>query len=345
MDETHDIVGADEEFQFHLLKLAGAERVIARGDFVAEGFADLRDAEGDFDPRGIEDVLELHENGLRRLGAEVANIILTLDGTVVGAEHQVEWTRSGQFAAAVRARCDQTRDGHLFGGEKFVELGGIRRTAALLDFLRKPGNGHIRIADQREIGGELLAFALAPLEKDRRLEAIGARFNQLRNGLRPILLRHHGPPLVGPYQLLAVFAGAHRVAEGVHVAAGRPNGRMHDDAGIQTDDIVAVARHGLPPCVAKVALQFRAHRTVIPETVEAAVDFGGLENETAPLAEADDLFHPLLSFFGHERQIVAVRARRVTPEVSVRPQSRGASVQGRVAGKVFRRACRAVRRW
>src|SRR5207302_978292 len=49
-----------------------------------------------------------------------------------------------------------------------------------------------------------------------------------------------------------------------------------------------------------VAFQFRSQRAVIPETVDPAVDFRGLENKAAPLAEGDNLFHQLVHFrVGH----------------------------------------------
>src|SRR5207237_10284364 len=49
--------------------------------------------------------------------------------------------------------------------------------------------------------------------------------------------------------------------------------------------------HHSPPVVLQVALQFDAERSVIPQAVQSAVNFARLENEAAPLAQADDLFH------------------------------------------------------
>jgi hypothetical protein len=49
-------VGLAEELQLHLLELAGAEDEVARGDLVAEGLADLADAEGQLAPGGALDV-------------------------------------------------------------------------------------------------------------------------------------------------------------------------------------------------------------------------------------------------------------------------------------------------
>jgi hypothetical protein len=77
----------------------------------------------------------------------------------------------------------------LLGGENFVELGGIGGAAAVFPFFGKPGDGDIGIADEGEVGGELFAFAFAPLEKVGGLKAVGAGFNQFgdleRSALRP----------------------------------------------------------------------------------------------------------------------------------------------------------------
>src|SRR5687768_18167685 len=53
------------------------------------------------------------------------------------------------------------------------------------------------------------------------------------------------------------------------------------------------SHHDAPPVILHVPLQLDAERAVIPAAVESAVNFARLENEPAPLAQADDLFHPL----------------------------------------------------
>src|SRR5687768_2725798 len=86
---------------------------------------------------------------------------------------------------------------------------------------------------------------------------------------------------------------------------------MHDDRGIDADDIFAFLRHSAPPGLLEVAFEFDAERAVIPKTIDAAVDFRGLENEPASLAERDDLFHALVRFqFSHTKaeQCYACRA-------------------------------------
>ena len=66
----------DEKFRPICPELARAKGEIARRDFIAEGFAHLRDAEGNLLTRGFEDVFELRENGLGGFRAEVGDVFL-----------------------------------------------------------------------------------------------------------------------------------------------------------------------------------------------------------------------------------------------------------------------------
>src|SRR5713226_9396939 len=59
-----------EELDLHLLKLPAAKGVIARVDLVAKRLANLSDSERQFEPRTIEDVVEVDENALSGFGAQ-----------------------------------------------------------------------------------------------------------------------------------------------------------------------------------------------------------------------------------------------------------------------------------
>ena len=61
----------------------------------------------------------------------------------------------------------------------------------------------------------------------------------------------------------------------------------------------AIAPFAAPPEVLDVALQFHAIRTVVPSVGEAVVNFGAGENETAALAEGDDVLEGILNFLCH----------------------------------------------
>ncbi len=97
------LVRRDEELHLHLLELAGAEDEVAGGDLVAEALADLGDPERRALAGELEDVLEVDEDPLGRLGAEVDGGALLLDRADRRLEHQVEVARLGEVAVAALA--------------------------------------------------------------------------------------------------------------------------------------------------------------------------------------------------------------------------------------------------
>src|SRR5207249_5203120 len=79
-------------------------------------------------------------------------------------------------------------------------------------------------------------------------------------------------------------------------------GWMGQDRAIQSDDIVAVAYRHLPPILFEIIFEFSPKWSVIPHPVESAINLARLENESAPLAQANDLLHPLRVLFpDHDR--------------------------------------------
>ena len=97
------VAGLDEEFQLHDFELAGAEGGVAGGDFVAEGLADLGDAEGELAAGAVEDVFEVDVDALGSFGPEVDFGGGVFDGAHEGLEHEVELARFGEFALTVGA--------------------------------------------------------------------------------------------------------------------------------------------------------------------------------------------------------------------------------------------------
>src|SRR5688572_28043854 len=91
--------------------------------------------------------------------------------------------------------------------------------------------------------------------------------------------------LIGAKPFLGQQTIAHRIAEGIDMPRRLPNLRVHDDRRLEAGDIFASAGHRVPPELFDVAFEFRAERAVIPETVDATVDFRRLENESAPFAQ------------------------------------------------------------
>src|SRR5262249_1266054 len=103
LEDRRGVVGLDEVLHLHLLELAHPEDEVAGADLVAEALADLSDAEGQLLAARLLNVLEVDVAALRRLGAEVDDRGVVLDGTHERLEHQVEASRRAQRATVERA--------------------------------------------------------------------------------------------------------------------------------------------------------------------------------------------------------------------------------------------------
>ena len=110
-------VGLAEELALHLLKLAGTEGEVARGDLVAERLADLADTEGQLAAGGALDVGKVDENALCGLGTQVAGRRAVLGNTDGSLEHQVELADGGKVMLAADGADDLG-----VGGDEFVHL-------------------------------------------------------------------------------------------------------------------------------------------------------------------------------------------------------------------------------
>ena len=96
--------GLAEELEFHLLELAGTEDEVAGRDLVAEGLADLADAERRLLARGVHDVRVVDEDALGGFGAQVVQAGLVVDGAQVGLEQAGEGAGLGPLAAHATVR-------------------------------------------------------------------------------------------------------------------------------------------------------------------------------------------------------------------------------------------------
>ena len=68
---------------------------------------------------------------------------------------------------------------------------------------------------------------------------------------------------------------------------------MREGCAIHAHNVIALVHRHAPPVILQVAFELYAKGPVIPSAVKAAVNFARLENETPPLAQANDPFHSL----------------------------------------------------
>ena len=227
----------------------------------------MGDAEREFHAAGVPDIFEIDEHALRGFGAEVGDGRAIGHGADVRLEHHVEGAGLGE--ATGFAGAGGRDEGDLVGGglgEIFWRHGGEGADDGL-PALKSLGGG-------LELRRVVLALQSADVADDRTVD--GDRGKE---------------ELVSAETLFGDFAVHEWVAEAGDVAGGLPDLRVHDNGGFDADDVFAAADHVVPPAVADVFLELAAEGAVVEETVEAAVDFGGLEDETAALRERDDAVH------------------------------------------------------
>src|SRR5215213_390681 len=178
LEPSRRVVRGDEELHLHLLKLTCPENEIAGRDLVAERLADLRDPERRLSAGELQDVLEVDEDALGGLRAQVDGRALLLHRPDGRLEHQIEVARLGQVAVGALA-------GVLRGLLTALELVEVIGAEALLagaavdERIGEAGEvagglPHPRVLDDRAVERDdvvaVLQHRAPPLALDVRLE-------------------------------------------------------------------------------------------------------------------------------------------------------------------------------
>jgi len=278
--------GAHEELHLHLLELAHAENELTGHDLVAEGLADLRNAERNFHTSGFLDVQEVDEDTLRRLGTQVNGIGAFGRRTHLGRKHQVELPHLGPVARAGDRAGDLAVDDDLAQLRKVV---GVQRIGETLVHLIALGlqlhdtRGGFAVFGLVEIGAEALA-GLLDLFRDLFI-LLG----------QPLLDQH-----VGAVAFLRILIVDQRVVEGRDVSRSLPSLGVHEDRGVDADDVLVQFDHRIPPIALDVVLQFHAVLSVIVYGTEPVVYLARREYESVLLAMGDQF---LEKFFLSHRNL------------------------------------------
>ncbi len=274
---------------------------------------------------------ELHVRGGRRVVGELVRTVVAQPQLRLGdPEGRVPGEPLGEPVLEPLRRVgrgDEVLHLHLLelaGAEDEVLRGDLvaERLAHLGDPERRslPGGlDHVGEVDEHPLRG------LRTQVGDRTLVLDGAGMGLEHEVERPCLgelgraTRRADPfDLVLPPPLMAVAAVDERVGEVGEVARSGPDRRRRQDRGVEPHHVVTPLDHRLPPGVLDVAQQVDPERSVVVGRAEAAVDLGGLEDEAASLAEADDLFQQVCLRLRH-----AGEWYRLAP--ATRPGRRGGS--------------------
>ena len=97
--------------------------------------------------------------------------------------------------------------------------------------------------------------------------------------------------LVGAEALVTFPAFQEWVGEVLDVTGRHPYLRVHENAGVDPDHVVAQLDHAAPPGAFDVIAQRHPQRTEIVHALDAAVDLARLIEKAPPLRERDELLH------------------------------------------------------
>src|SRR5438132_2253140 len=97
--------------------------------------------------------------------------------------------------------------------------------------------------------------------------------------------------LVGAEALVTFLALEEWVGEVLDVTGRHPDLRVHENAGIDTDDVVAQLDHAAPPGTLDIVAQRDSQRAEVVHALDAAVDLARLIEKAPPLRERDELLH------------------------------------------------------
>ena len=161
----------------------------------------------------------------------------------------------------------------------------------LLDVLEVDVRALGRLGAQVDDRGVLLDRAHERLEHEveaarRRQRAAVVRAVQAQPLDDPRVAQVGRGQVLGAGQLVEAEAAVvglaldQRVAERADVAGRDPDLRVHEDAGVEADDVVALLDHRPPPGALDVVLQLDAERPVVPDGVDAAVDLARAERRS-----------------------------------------------------------------
>ena len=96
--------------------------------------------------------------------------------------------------------------------------------------------------------------------------------------------------VVSTVTFLRILVVDQRVVERGDVAGRDPGFRMHENAGIDADDVFVQASHRLPPVPFDIVLEFHAHLAVVIHGGQAIVNLAGREDESVFLAVRNEDF-------------------------------------------------------
>ena len=273
--------GLDEELHFHLLELAHPEDELPRNNLVAEGLADLSDAERQLHTAAFLDVEVVDENTLSCLGPQVDDAAFATNGAQFRFEHEVELANVCPISTSrIGIGNLKVFDECLDCGPVVGIHGGFKPAVDAVDL-------RLAVEDSAVGAAELCLVKGVP----EPLGGLGDVFFDFCLDFGNMIFDQN----VRSVALFAILVVDERVIECVDVTGGLPSGGVHENAGVDAHNVLVHSYHGGPPVVLNVVLQFSAQLAVVVSRGKAVVDFARREYKAVFFGVAYDFFEEVVT--------------------------------------------------
>ena len=205
-------------------------------------------------------------------------------GANLGGEHQVELTHVGPVLRSAQGVDNTLVEDNLL---QFLKVGTLHSLGIAL----VQGVALLLMLEHTGVGG-------AELSLIKGVAKLLGGFLHLLVNLLLVLRNLVLDEVVGAITLLRVTVVDEGVVEGINVAAGLPHGGVHENSGVNADDVVVEQHHGVPPVFLDIVFQFNAVWSVIIDGGEAlGIDFRTGEHKAVFLAVAYNLLEYIFCHF------------------------------------------------
>ncbi len=228
-EPVHLRAGLAEELHLHLLEFAHTEDKLTGNDLVAESLTNLSNTKRQLLTRRALHIKEVDKDTLCGLRTEIDLVRSAGCGTDFGREHQVELTHVSPVLCAANRINDTLVEDDLL---QLLEIRTLHSSGVT-------GMEGIALLLMFKDAGVGLAELLL-IESVTKL--LGGFLYLLINFLivfGNLILDE----VISTIALLRVAVVDERIIESIHVTAGLPYGRVHEDGGINTDDVVVEQHH------------------------------------------------------------------------------------------------------
>ena len=264
----------NEELHLHLLKLAHTEDKLTRYNLITEGLTDLCDTERYLHTAGFLYVEEVDKDTLCGLRTQIDLHRAISSTTHLGREHEVKLTNIGPVTRTA------DRANNLFVKDDLLEL---------LEVIVVHCFGKTLV--QRLALRNMLFHALVGSFEHlfvKTLPKTLAGFLYFLSNFLVVLGNLIFDQHIRAITLLRVPVVDQRIIERIDMTGGFPCRRVHEDSGIDTDDVLMQQGHRIPPITLDIVLQLYAVLTIVIHCAETVIDLAGRKNETVLLAMRDD---------------------------------------------------------